>query len=758
MHRLKIQIYHLTLGFAICWIFISTAHAYTEIGNVKIRGNQRIESATILSYFGIKQGSRITRYDLNTGIKKLYDTGFFGNVEIASEGNDLIVTVLENPSINLVAFEGNDALDDDELKREVTLKPRSIYTRTAIQNDVKRLLTVYKRNGYYSAKINPQIIQLEQNRVNLVYEVEEGAESTIRHIAFIGNKAFTSDTLRSIINSESSAWYQFLSSNDKYDPDRLLYDQELLRRHYRSHGYADFKILSAIAELTPDRKEFYLTFTLDEGEPYRFGDIGIHSTLRSVQKPDLEEQLLTKPSDLYNASLIEESIDKMVETLGNYGFAFVDIDPEIAKRTGEDKIIDLTYKIKEGPRVYVERIHIHGNARTLDEVIRREFRLAEGDAYSTSKLRRSEQRLRNLGFFEKLDVRTVSGSAPDKTIIEVEVEEKSTGEITLGAGFSSTDGALADVGITERNLLGRGQSLKLRTMLAAERQQFDLSFTEPYMFNRELAGGIDLYKITQDLQEESSFDRDAVGGKLRTGYKLSERLRHTLFYSFEENKISDVDSTASRFIRDQEGTNVTSMVGHSLIYDDRDNRFAPTSGWFWRFNQDVAGLGGDDHFLRHEVMGEYYYSIAPKWTLAFTGSTGHIASLDDDVRINHRFFVGGRDLRGFDDAGIGPRDTTTGDSLGGNLFWTGSAELRFPLGLPEELGFMGAAFIDAGSLWEVDDSGSEVADDDSVRMSAGLGLAWSSPFGPIRIDFATPIIEEDYDVEENFRFSFGTRF
>lgn len=747
----------LTVPFSAHAADIEAQEKTTQINHVIIKGNQRIEASTIETYLGATTGSHISKSGLNKGIKKLYSTGFFADVKLHFEGSDLVVEVIENPSINRVAFEGNKHIKDEDLDKEITLRARSIYTRTSVQTDVKRLLDVYRRNGRYSASIEPKIIQKEQNRVDLVYEIVEGPESAIRHITFIGNQAVSGSTLEGVIRSSESRWYQFLSNDDKYDPDRMSYDQELLRRFYRAQGYADFQVKSAFAELTPDKEAFYLTFTVEEGPKYQFGSVDVESGLKQDVKPELTALLSTQKGDTYNATEIETSIDKMVETLGDKGFAFVDVEP-VLKRHPDKRVIDLTYNIKEGPRVYVERINIVGNISTLDEVIRREFRIAEGDAYSTTKLRRSEQRLQNLGYFENVKVDTEKGSTPDKTIINVVVAEKSTGEITLGAGFSSTDGPLADVGIKERNLLGRGQELRLRVLAAAQRQQFDIGFTEPYLFNRDVSGGFDLYKTTQDLRSESSFDRNAVGGKLRSEYALGEKLKHSVYYSFEQNEVSNIAYDASRFIKQQEGKNVTSMVGHSLTYDDRNNKFAPTDGWYLRLSEDIAGVGGDDKFLRHEAQGEYYYPIAPKWTLAMAGSGGHILSLDDYVRINQRFFVGGRELRGFNNAGIGPRDTLTKDALGGNVYYTASGEVQFPLGLPDDLGFTGALFVDAGSLWNVDDKGPEVADSSSLRTSTGFGVAWASPFGPIRVDFAKAILKEDYDIEETFRFSFGTRF
>ena len=736
-----------------------SAAASTAIDQVVVSGNQRIQQSTIENYMGLSRGSDVSRSDLDAAIKKLYATGFFSNITLDMEGTTLRVVLDENPSISRVAFEGNSALSDEDLEKEVTLKARSIYTRPRVQADLKRLLDVYRRNGRYSAVVTPKIITQEQNRVDLVYEISEGPEATIQNVSFIGNDSFSSSDLAKVISSSQSRWYQFLTDSDKYDPDRLQYDQELLRKFYFENGYADFKIKSAIAELSPQRDAFYLVFTVEEGEQYRFGKVDVKGNLPKGRLPDFNEDVLTKSGDIYNASDVEASIDAMVNRLGDKGFAFVDINPVLArKKENNERIIDLTYDIKEGPRVYVERINIFGNERTLDEVIRREFRIAEGDPFSTSKLKRTEQRLNNLGFFESVEIKQQAGSAPDKAQLDVEVKEQSTGEVSFGAGFSTTDGALADIGLREKNFLGRGQELRTRALFAARRQQYDIGFTEPYFLGRELSAGFDLYKTTQDLREEASFDREATGGALRLGYALSEHWNHTLRYAYERSEITNIDANASRYIREQEGQNTTSMVGHSLAYDTRDNRFNPNKGLFFSLGQDFAGVGGDDTFIRHEVKSEYYIPVAKKWVGMLGAQGGHIAGIGEDVRINQRFFIGSQEIRGFQNAGIGPRDITTSDALGGNVFYAGTAELRFPLGLPEELGVSGAVFNDVASLWDLDSTGNEIRDTNSIRASAGVGVAWVSPFGPIRIDFAKAYLKEDYDEDELVRFSFGTRF
>ncbi len=540
----------------------------------------------------MKPGDSFSQTEIDSGLKNLFATGFFADVKLLRDGNTLLVRVVENPVISKVAFEGNDRVETKDLEKEVELKPRSIYSRDKVQSDVKRILDIYRRSGRYNATVLPKLIQQDQNRVDLVYEISEGATAKVEKITFIGNDHFDSEDLRKAVRTEETRWYKFLSDNDKYDPDRLQFDQELLRRFYVNEGYADFQVKSANAELSPDKTSFYLTFVVEEGPKYKFGEVKVDNELKGKDKPDLEQSITTKQGKTYDASKVEDSIDAMTKELGNHGYAFVDIQPKL-ERDREKKIATLTYSIKPGPRVYVERINITGNVRTLDEVIRREFRLSEGDPYNNAKLQRTEQRINNLGFFEKVNIKDETGSAPDKTVINVDVKEKSTGEINIGAGFSTTDGVLGNFGITEHNLLGTGQELKVNFVLATLRKQAELSFTEPYFLERELAAGFDIYRTYEDFTQESSYISDVKGVNLRMGYALQEKLHHNIYYTIHQNTISDVPTTASVYIQEQEGTFLTSAVGQSFTYDDRDNKFNPTKGWYGRFSQEVAGLGGD---------------------------------------------------------------------------------------------------------------------------------------------------------------------
>ena len=412
-----------------------------KISDIRVEGNQRIEISTVVSYLGLKPGDSYKESDVDNALKNLFATGFFSDVKLLRQGGTLIVNVTENPVISKVVFEGNDRVETKDLEKEIELKPRSIYSRDKVQSDVKRILDIYRRGGRYNATVEPKIIKLDQNRINLVYEISEGPTAKVQKITFIGNENFDNDTLRKSVRTEETRWYKFLSDNDKFDPDRLQFDQELLRRFYNNEGYADFQVKSATAELSPKKDAFYLTFVIEEGVQYTLGKISVDNQLQGKDKPDLEKLITTKAGKTYDASKVEDSIDAMTKELGNHGYAFVDIQPKLDKDR-DKKIANLTYVIKPGPRVYVERINITGNVRTLDEVVRREFRLKEGDPYNTALMQRSEQRINNLGYFEKAQIKNEPGSAPDKTVVNVDVKEKSTGEINLGAGYSTTDGVL----------------------------------------------------------------------------------------------------------------------------------------------------------------------------------------------------------------------------------------------------------------------------------------------------------------------------
>jgi outer membrane protein insertion porin family len=676
---------------------VAQAQPVGTVQDIVIQGNERVEDLTVESYLALRRGDVFDNEAIDQSLRNLFATGLFDDVAVSRVGDNLVVTVVENPIINRIAFEGNRRLANEVLEAEVQLRPRVVFTRARVQAAVSRILELYRRNGRYAASVEPKIIELDQNRVDLVFEIEEGPLTRVSGITFIGNESFSDNTLRGVIETRESVWFRFWGTADTYDPDRLAFDQELLRRFYLARGFVEFTVISALAELTPEGDRFFITFTLDEGPQFTLGTVDVASTIRDLEIGAFQDLVTVRSGQIYNAERIEEIVQAMTDRAGQLGYAFADVEP-VVDINQSDLTVDLTFRIDEGPRVYVERIEIIGNVRTLDEVIRREFRLAEGDAYNLALLRRSEQRVRNLGYFESVNVRTARGSAPDRVVIVTEVAETSTGELSFGAGFSTADGPLGDIRLSERNLLGRGQSVTANFTISGRRQDIVLSFTEPWFLGREIAAGIDLFRTKTDFQSESNFDEVNTGGTLRASYPLTERLRHGVRYTLRQDEIESVSNDASVFIQREEGSRITSLVGQTLTYDVRDVRFLPSEGYILRFDQDLAGLGGDNAFLRHELRGDFYYAFFPNVVLNLGGGGGYIFGLDEDVTLANRFFVGGQSLRGFRVAGIGPRDTDTEDALGGNLYYTGTAELRFPIGLPEDLRIFGRAFVDAGTL------------------------------------------------------------
>lgn len=729
------------------------------INEIRVVGTKRIDPSTVNSYVQIQPGDTYDSARIDASLKALFNTGLFADVTLRREGDALIIQVVENPIINRIAFEGNRRLDDEILDAEVTLRPRVVYTRTKVQNDVKRLLDIYRRSGRFGATVEPKVIQLPENRVDLVFEIDEGPSTGIRAINFIGNRQFSDGSLRDVIQTDESAFWRFLTSNDTYDPDRLSFDRELLRRFYLSEGHADFRVVSAIAELTEDREDFVITFTVEEGPEYSFGKVAVTSRLREIEPNELESLIVGVEGEQYNADEVEETVQALTANLGARGFAFVDVRPRV-NRDREQRTLDVTYEISEGPRVFVERIDISGNVRTLDKVIRREFTIAEGDAFNTAKLRATRQRLNNLGFFSRVDITNDPGEASDRTVINVAVEERSTGELSIGAGFSSTSGPLGDISIRERNLLGRGQDLRLGLSLGTEQQRIDLSFTEPYFLDRNLAAGFDLFIRTTDLSDESSFEEDQQGFGLRMGYQLEPKLRHTVRYTLSRQNIDDVEVTASEVVKAQAGSHLTSSVTNEFFLDRLNRRFNPTDGYFGSYSIELAGFGGAEKFVRNKLSSGIYTPLFGSSVIAsLTGELGHIFTFDDDtVKLTNRFYLGGSSLRGFDNAGVGPRDLLTDDAIGGHQFYAGTAELTFPFGLPEEFDIRGSLFSDFGSAWGVDDPFPNLTDDTTTRVSLGVGIGWVSPFGPLRVDFASAVLKEDYDKIQLFSFNFGTRF
>jgi len=726
------------------------------IEEIRIEGSQRIEPETVRSYMQIGPGDTFAADLIDRALKNLFATGLYADVNFRREANTLVVLVVENPIINRLAFEHNNHIDDDTLAVEVQLRARVVFTQAKVQSDAKRILELYRRSGRFAATVEPKVIKLEQNRVDLVFEIDEGPVTGVTRVDFVGNVAFSDSDLRGEIITQESAWYRFLTANDRYDPDRLTVDRELLRNFYLKEGYADFRVLSAVAELSPDRSGFFITITVDEGERYHFGKIDVDANIKGLDPAVMWEEISTIEGDWYDANEVEKSIAMIGVAVGTLGYAFVEVTPQL-DRDSENKIINLTYLVREGPKVFVERIDIINNVRTLDEVIRREFRLVEGDPFNTQKEKRTQQRIQNLGFFTKVDLKLVPGEQPDRTIVVVDVEEKSTGEITFGLGFSTQDGPLGNISLRERNLLGKGQDVKLNFSLSGIKSQIDFSFTEPYFLDKDITAGFDVYRSSTD-QQQSSYTQQRTGVAVRMGYDLSEYLRHNLRYAVTYSEISDVSASASPAIKAQEGARLTSVVSQDFSYDRRDSRFDPHSGYFVRLRQELAGLGGKGPYLSNRLSGGYYFPVRNQWTIALTSEAGYIFGIGDTVRPSDAFQIGGQTFRGFAAGGIGPRDTVTNDALGGNQYVIGTAELGFPLPIPDEYQMRGRVFTDVGTLFGTDATAGTIADDMTLRASAGAGITWISPFGPLQVDLAYPLLKEDYDQTELFRFNVGSSF
>ena len=755
---------------SVCSIFIVLAivdaryaRATTELGqaayvrDIIVQGTERIEPGTVKSYLLIAQGDRFDVQRIDRSLKSLFATGLFKDVSIRRQGDVLIVQVVENPVINRIAFEGNDVVDTEILNSEISLRPRIIYTRSKVQADVKRLLTLYRFKGYFAVSVEPKIIQLPQNRVNLLYEISEGQETEVRSVRFVGNREYNDRQLRKVVETKEAVWYRVLSTSTVYDPDRVTLDRELLRRFYLSEGFADFRVNSAVAELTPDRKDFFITYTVDEGVRYALGDIKVVAQLRDLKTEQIQSVVELEKGDWYDITEVDDAVDAITDKVGELGYAFVDVRPQVA-RNRKTKQIDISFEVKEGARVFVERIDISGNVRTLDKVIRREFRLVEGDAFNSAKLRRSRQRLKDLAFFETVKLQQIPGSTPDKAIVKVEVEEKSTGSISIGAGFSTSAGAVAEFGLRERNFLGRGHKVALKVTAATERSQIDFSFTEPYLMDREIMAGFDVFHVRQDLQDTSSIDTSRSGFKLRAGYLITEELSQRWQYTVRKEKIDDVSSNASPLIQSNIGVEYVSEVGHTITLDERDSRINSTEGYVLSLTTDLAGLGGTLKHLRNTASSGYFYPIADEWVFHIGGKAGYVAGLGEDVHLQERYFIGGDDLRGFGSAGVGPRDGSTNDALGGEWMYTGTVMLTFPLGLPAEFGITGRIFTDFGSSGKIHPSDSNTKDTGSLRASSGFGLTWVSPLGPLGMDTGFPLAKEDFDVTETFRVNFGAQF
>ncbi len=740
------------------------APAQQVVRSISVTGNQRLEAETVISYITLRPGEAYDRSRIDQALRELYATELFADVQIAGvETGDIVIQVRENPVINRIILEGNRRLKDDKITPEIRLSARQIFTRSRARADVARIIELYRRQGRFAARVEPKIVQLDQNRVDVVFEIEEGPRSRVRQINIIGNEAFNDGRLQAEMATREARGFPFGllgGGNDTYDPDRMAFDQQKLRQFYLTQGYADFRVVSAVAELTPDRRDFIITYVVEEGPRYKFGDVTVNSEIRDFSSQALQEALPMRSGDYYNARQVEDTVTRLNELAGLYGYAFTDVEPRFT-RNPETLTMDINFQVNEAQRTYVERINISGNTNTADKVIRREFRLAEGDPFNSIRVRRSRDRINSLGFFqENLEIEQQE-LGPDRMALNVEVEERATGELQLSAGFSSVEQFLINLSVQQRNFRGLGQQLRAAINYSSYSRSFELGFTEPYLFDRNVAIGFDLYR--RDLnsfnfvgnERRSTFDEVTTGGQVRVGIPLTERMQLALRYSLNLSEIglapqlyfTDPDGSgplpascdpllAGRYLCDLLGERVVSSLGYTVVYSTLNNSLRPSSGFRALLSQDFAGIGGDERYLRTRASAARYWSVGRGFILSASLEGGAIFSFEDGapgvdpILLTDRFTLGSPQMRGFDIRGVGPRvlrrayainadgtpvldsagnltfvddeNQVRDEAIGGRYYYLGHLELEIPVSNSiRELGVRPSLFVDVGALWGV---------------------------------------------------------
>lgn len=776
------------------------------VSSIQVRGNQRVEADTVRSLVQVSPGQNVGAAEIDAAVTRLFATGLFSDVRISRSGGTLVVQVDENQIVNEVVFQGNRRLREEQLSATVQTSARQAYNASTAQADVEAIRAAYSRTGRSDATVSVQTVPVEANRVNVVFTVDEGDRTRIEQINFVGNSAFRDGRLKEVISLRETGLFGFLQRSDIYDEDRLRADEEALRRFYYNRGFADFRIVSSVAELEDTSNRYYITITVEEGERYAFGNVNIDSTIQGIDATALSRELETTQGDTYSAERVENTLVNLTNAVAAQGYAFAQVTPR-GDRDFSSNTIGIDYVIDEGPRAYIERIEIRGNTKTRDYVIRREFDVSEGDAFNQVLIQRARQRLEALRFFERVNISTAPGSEPDRVIVVVQVAEQSTGEFSIGGGYTTggdNPGPVAEVSVTERNFLGRGQFVRVSAGFGEETRNYQLSFTEPYFLGRRLAAGFDIY---HSENTSGSYDVERTGGSLRIAAPITNSLSAQLAYNYKEETFGDnvgvvlpnantadgqpqlfnstcgtvlpggaqfldpftgqpIDApffTASPIINEAicDSPYSTSSVAYALTYNTLDNQNDPRDGFFVQAGQEFAGLGGDAEFMRSTARASYFSLLLEEYDLIgqLSAGAGNVTALGGDLRVFDNFFKGQDIVRGFRYQGLGPRQN--GVAIGGENYVNASAEVTFPLPLvSRDLGFRGAAFADAGSLWGVQDASAPgvVGDDFALRASAGVGLIWASPFGPLRVNYAVPLAEEDYDRTQEFSFGFSSRF
>ena len=755
--------------------------------DIVVEGNHRVEAATVRSYFATRPGERLDAAKIDEALKALYATGFFQDVHIRQADGRVIVTVVEAPVIDKVAFEGNKHVKDDDLKKEVQSKPRGTFSHAMVQADVQRILDIYRHAGRYDVRVDPKIITRPNNRVDLVFEIRDGEKTPVRQIVFVGNRKFSARQLRDVIKTSETSLLSYFKSTDVYDADRVEADRDLLRRFYLKHGYADARVVSAVAEFDPAKKGFVVTFTLDEGEPYRFGTIDVRSNLREVDAGALRARVRTHPGDTYDAEAVEKTIEQLAVEVSKRGYAFAQVHPH-PDRNYQTRVINLVYAVDEGPRAYIERINVRGNLRTRDYVIRREFDIAEGDPFNKVLIDRAERRLKNLNYFKTVKIGQEPGSAPDRVVLNVDVEETQTGDFSVSGGYSTAEGWLAEVSVSERNLMGTGQAVKASVMYGEYAKGVDLSLVEPYFLGSRVSTGVELFGKQIIPNSYQSYGTDTYGATFTVGMPLTEEVGTQWRYSIYNQQVTLSPALMGCFplsnpppgctpvgeaslpIRQAaaNGPAWVSSVGNTVAYDNRDSKKNPKSGIYAEVRQDIAGVGGDENFIRTTGDVRYYHEVLPDVVAMGRVQGGYITGWDgQQVPLMNSFFGGPQMVRGFAPNGFGPRDLTPGttmDNVGGTKYFVTTAEAQTPIPyLPADFGLKLAVFSDAGTVYGYGGptyfpqfgQSVQVADSTFIRSSVGMGLVWDSPLGPLRVDYSLPLTKTSNDVLQPFHFGMG---
>jgi outer membrane protein insertion porin family len=749
--------------FAICALLFMvvlphSAFAQTDetlISQIDIVGAQRIDPETVLAYTSVAVGDTVSASDLNEVLASLFETNLFNDVDIELDGTRMVITVDENPIINRISIEGNDVIKDQQLLEYIGIRPRRVYTRKLALEAKATLIEIYRQSGRYAATIEPKIIELPDKRVDLVFEVTEGPLVKISKIKFIGNEEFSDRALKNVIQSRESKWYVLFTPDDKYDSGRLKLDVQNIRQFYLRNGFANVDVTRASGELLTDRSGFVLTYLIEEGERYTIASVGINSAIEGVDPDDLLESSVLEVGTVYDVRLVEESLFQISNKLGELGFAFVDVAPDI-RANQDDLSLDILINIGAAERNYVEAINIKGNDRTLDRVIRRQFELVEGDSFNQLRLTRSERNVRNLGYFSDVLLKVFPGSSSEQSIVDLEVDETTTGSFQIGFGYSTFEQGSLTLGIRENNFLGTGRGARANVGLSDRTTNFRIGVTEPYLFDRNLLGSADVFleeaKYSDVTIKKSGFD-------FGIGFSAFGDYRHRIGYVLA-NTETDTTSTNARSISGDEGALLLSEVSYSITQDLRDNRIDPRQGYMWRIIQDLAGLGGDVQYLRSQVRGQYLHPLFfNSVVVGIDGEAGIIDGLGEKVSRSSRFVLGGRKVRGFALSGIGPRDIGDNSAVGGNKYYVASANITSDLGVDKDIGLRWTVFTDYGALWDTDyPDGVRGADDKTTRSAFGYGILWDTAIGPMSFLWAYPLDREEYDRTKVFQFKFGGRF